>query len=152
MLWPHTIFDGRDRDAVLARLAALRSDAARVWGKMDAAQAMAHCSLVLECTLGERPVHQVFIGKLIGRFFRAKLLGPEPFSRNAPTGSFLIVADPRNFARERDRLTGAIRRFAAAGPASAATFPHGFLGRLTGDEWGRMMHKHVDHHLRQFGA
>jgi len=26
------------------------------------------------------------------------------------------------------------------------------LGRLKGEEWGRMMWKHLDHHLRQFGA
>jgi len=28
---------------------------------------------------------------------------------------------------------------------------HSFLGRLRSDEWGVMMHKHLDHHLRQFG-
>jgi hypothetical protein len=26
------------------------------------------------------------------------------------------------------------------------------LDRLKGDEWGVMMHKHLDHHLRQFGV
>jgi hypothetical protein len=29
---------------------------------------------------------------------------------------------------------------------------HSFLGRLKSDEWGVMMHKHLDHHLRQFGV
>ena len=29
---------------------------------------------------------------------------------------------------------------------------HAFFGKLTGEEWGRLMHKHIDHHLRQFGA
>jgi len=29
---------------------------------------------------------------------------------------------------------------------------HSFLGRLSGEEWGIMMYKHLDHHLRQFGG
>ncbi len=27
-----------------------------------------------------------------------------------------------------------------------------FLGRLSGEEWGRLMYKHIDHHLRQSGV
>ena len=30
--------------------------------------------------------------------------------------------------------------------------PHSFFGRLTPEEWAVLMYKHVDHHLRQFGA
>jgi hypothetical protein len=29
---------------------------------------------------------------------------------------------------------------------------HGFFGPLSGAEWGVSQYKHVDHHLRQFGA
>jgi hypothetical protein len=29
---------------------------------------------------------------------------------------------------------------------------HRFFGRLTGAEWGVTQYKHLDHHLRQFGA
>ena len=34
---------------------------------------------------------------------------------------------------------------------AAARQTHSFFGRLSGDEWGRLMYKHLDHHLRQFG-
>ncbi|TPW11975.1 MAG: hypothetical protein FD129_1557, partial [bacterium] len=30
--------------------------------------------------------------------------------------------------------------------------PHPFFGNLNIDEWGRLSWKHLDHHLRQFGA
>ena len=147
-----SLFDDADRAQVLARLAAMRADAPRGWGKMTAAQALAHCAYAVECATGDIPTRQVFMGKLIGRFFRKRLLGPEPFPRNSPTGTELVVRDERDFAREQQRLAADIRKFAELGPDSAARFPHGFVGRLTGEEWGRMMHKHLDHHLRQFGV
>ena len=72
--------------------------------------------------------------------------------RNTPTAPSLIVADERDFAVEQQRLATLIDRFVAAGPAGCTRHPHVFFGRLTPDEWGALMHKHLDHHLRQFGA
>ena len=40
----------------------------------------------------------------------------------------------------------------ARGPAAAGEAPHAFFGKLSGDEWGQLMYKHIDHHLRQFGG
>jgi uncharacterized protein DUF1569 len=147
-----TLFDDAERARILARLHSLRADSPRGWGKMTLAQALCHCAIALEVVTGERPMRQKFIGKVLGPFFRGRMLGPEPFSRNSPTGPELIVSGPRDFARERERVVALIGRFAAAGPESASQYVHGFIGRLTGDEWGRLMRKHLDHHLRQFGA
>ena len=45
-----------------------------------------------------------------------------------------------------------IDRFVQRAPESAGRCTHAFFGRLNGDEWGRLMYKHIDHHLRQFGV
>jgi hypothetical protein len=45
-----------------------------------------------------------------------------------------------------------IDRFAAAGPAGCTAHPHAFFGSLAPDQWAILMYKHLDHHLRQFGA
>jgi hypothetical protein len=29
---------------------------------------------------------------------------------------------------------------------------HPMFGKMTADQWGRSMWKHLDHHLRQFGV
>lgn len=50
------------------------------------------------------------------------------------------------------RLLSPLVRRRALGPEAAGRRQHVFFGRLTGDEWGRLMHKHLDHHLRQFGV
>ena len=93
-----------------------------------------------------------FIGKVLGRFVKGSLLGEKPFSKNSPTDPSFIVSDPRDFAKERVRLVEIVKRFGDAGPSAADGRMHSFFGRLNGDEWGILMYKHLDHHLRQFGV
>ena len=146
------LFNTADRDAVLGRLEALQPTGTRQWGTMTAAQALAHCSLALEMACGERKKPQALLGRLVTPFIRSTVLGEKPMGRNAPTDRDLVVADDRDFAAEQRRLAGMIDRFVRLGPDAAGTQVHSFFGRFTGDEWGRLMYKHVDHHLRQFGA
>ncbi|MBI5365269.1 MAG: DUF1569 domain-containing protein [Planctomycetes bacterium] len=146
-----TLFDVAVRDQFLARIDHLRPDSQRAWGKMDAAQTMAHCAMGLEAATGDTKLARPFFARLIGPFFKGWVLGPKPFSKNSPTHPQLVMKSPMNFEREKTRLVAAIRKFHDAGPASAARYEHGFVGKLTGEEWGRMQHKHLDHHLRQFG-
>ena len=72
--------------------------------------------------------------------------------RNGPTAKSLVVADERNLEVERKRPCALIDRFATAGPKGCTTHPHTFFGPLTPEEWANLMYKHLDHHLRQFGA
>lgn len=148
----NNLFDSADRASIQARLAGLSPSAVRQWGKMDAAQMMAHCSVALETATGDAPRKQAMIGRLLSRFVRSSLLGEKPFSRNSPTDPTFIVTDMRNFEAEKRRLGILVDRFAEAGPEKAAAQTHSFLGRLEGHEWAVMMYKHLDHHLRQFGA
>jgi hypothetical protein len=62
------------------------------------------------------------------------------------------VQDECDLAAERERIYALIDRFAKGGPQSCTTHPHVFFGRLTPNEWAALMYKHLDHHLRQFGA
>ena len=147
-----SLFDAADRKVILDRLAKLRADSPRQWGKMASGQALAHCSVALEAGTGDKPRKQALIGKVFAPFVRKKLLGDRPMPRNSPTDPTFVVTDERDFEAERKRLVAVIERFCELGPEKAAVQMHSFFGRLTGDEWGRVMHKHLDHHLRQFGA
>lgn len=118
---------------------------------MDAAQALAHCALAIEAATGDAKLPRQLFARLIGPFFKGWVLGPKPFSKNSPTHPELVMTAPKDFTRERARLIASILKFHDAGPASAARYEHGFVGKLTGEEWGRMQHKHLDHHLKQFG-
>ena len=147
-----SIFEPDDRHGILARIAALRPEAQREWGKMDPAQMLCHCAIALETGTGDRPMKQKLIGKILMPFLRSKILGERPFGKNSPTDPTFVVSGARDFAAERTRLTGLIHRFVEKGADAAGTQEHAFFGKMTGQEWGELMYKHIDHHLRQFGG
>jgi hypothetical protein len=147
------LFETASVKEVKLRIGNLRPESARQWGKMNAAQAIAHCAAGLELALGDRTPPRLFLGRIIGGIIKPMALGDDkPMRRNSPTVKGLIVQDQRDLAKERERLRGLIDRFAAAGPEGCTTHPHSFFGRLTPDEWAVLMYKHLDHHLRQFGV
>ncbi|HEY2797838.1 MAG TPA: DUF1569 domain-containing protein [Thermoanaerobaculia bacterium] len=146
------LFDREAKSEIFERLSALSPGAARQWGKMSAPQMLAHCAVALEAGTGDKPRPQVFIGKIFGPFVRKGLLGDKPFSKGSPTDPTFVVKDERDFGREKERLVGLVERFCERGTEHAAKQTHSFFGRMTGDEWGRLMYKHLDHHLKQFGG
>lgn len=147
-----SLFDPASRQSVLGRLEQLQPGAPHQWGKMNAAQMLAHCSIAMEMATGEKPRKQKLIGKLLGPFVRSSLLGEKPFGRNSPTDPAFIVTEEKDFEAEKQRLARLVNTFCDSGPEKASAHTHSFLGRLRGEQWGVMMYKHLDHHLRQFGV
>lgn len=146
------LFDATAKKDILDRLESLSPAATRQWGKMEAAQMLAHCTVALEAGTGDKPRKQLFIGRVFGPFVRKGLLGEKPFSRNSPTDPTFVITDAREFAAEKDRLARLVQKFCERGREAAGKSVHSFLGRMSGDEWGLLMYKHIDHHLKQFGA
>ena len=147
-----SLFSPSERRQILERLGQLQAGATRLWGKMDVAQMCAHCVAALEVGAGDVSKDHSLIGKVLGRFVKGSLLGEKPFSKNSPTDPGFIVADARDFVKERARLVAIVDRFSESGASAANGRMHSFFGRLKGDEWGVLMYKHLDHHLRQFGV
>jgi hypothetical protein len=139
-------------EEVKERIARLRSDSERLWGRMNAPQAVAHCSASLEMALGDIRPRWVLLGRILGGIIKPVVLGNGPMRRNTSTLEGLAVRDERDLQKERPRLYGMIDRFVAAGPKGCSTHPHSLFGPLTGEEWATLMYKHLDHHLRQFGV
>jgi hypothetical protein len=147
------LFDKATADEVKARVARLRPESQRQWGKMDVAQAMAHCSAGVEMALGEVNPPRELMGRILGGFVKSKVIHSEgPLLKNSPTSKELVVVDQRQLETEQARLSGLIDRFSAGGARGCTTHPHAFFGPLTPEEWAILAYKHLDHHLRQFGA
>jgi hypothetical protein len=147
------LFEERSVEEVKERMARLTPDSERVWGSMNPAQALEHCSRGIELAVGDRTPPRMLMGRIIGRIIKPMVFGnDEPMRRNSPTVKDLVVQDNRDLNTERDRLSRLIDRFAAAGPTGCTAHPHSFFGRLTPAEWATLMYKHLDHHLRQFGV
>jgi hypothetical protein len=146
------LFQQEAVDEVIGRVDRLQPGTQRQWGKMDVAQMMAHCSAALDMASGRLKLPRLFIGRLIGSLAKPMYTNEKPFSRNGPTDKKLVVSDQREFLREQEQLKQKVRQFHEGGEARCSTHPHPFFGALTPQEWSRGMYKHLDHHLRQFGA
>ncbi len=147
------LFEAAALEEVKERMTRLQPDRQPLWGKMNAAQAMAHCAEAVKIAQGKIKPPRVFIGRLLGRLAKKVMVvngGRMP--RNSSTDKSLVVNDERDFAAERLRLRESLDRFAADGPAGCTKHPHFFFGPLTPVEWSALMYQHLDHHLRQFGV
>jgi hypothetical protein len=95
---------------------------------------------------------RIFIGRVLAPFIKPIYTNEKPFSKNNPTDKKLVVSDQRDFLREQEQLKLKVRQFYEGGESQCTRHPHPFFGALTPQEWSRGMYKHLDHHLRQFGA
>jgi len=147
------LFEAAAAEEVKKRMAGLRPDSERLWGRMNPAQALAHCSAAMEMAMGEKSPPRIWIGRLLGPWVKKSMIVNEtPMRRNSATDKTLLVTDQRDLAVEVQRLCELIDRFVAGGPEACTKHPHSFFGPLTPAEWAALMYQHLDHHLRQFQA
>jgi hypothetical protein len=146
------LFQPNAVDEVISRIDRLQPATQHLWGKMDVAQMMAHCSATLDMASGRTVLRRLFIGRILGPFVRPLFTNDKPFSRNSPTDKKFLIADQRDFAKEREQLKVRVRQFHEGGETKCTTHPHSFFGPLTPTEWATGMYKHLDHHLQQFGV
>jgi len=135
--------------ACQARIEALTPETAPIWGKMSAAQMMAHCAEVLEVAVGKEIQGTPWFIKLLKPFVRKMVVGPKPYPRSTRTHPQYIVVKEKDFTGEKARLLGAMEAFGEACSGKEG-LDHPFFGEMTVDEAGWAMYKHLDHHLRQF--
>jgi hypothetical protein len=147
-----TLFDPAAYQEITRRVESLQPSSPRQWGKMTVSQMLEHSARALEIAAGKKQTKQAFVGKAIGWIFRGNFVGEKPFGRNAPTGPEFIVSNEPEFQRSRERVTALLKELHQLGESGCEGTVHGFFGKLTGAEWGVTQYKHMDHHLRQFGA
>ena len=147
-----TLLSVSDCEEMIRRIHGLHPDSKPEWGKMSVAQMLAHCRTPLRVASGELRLKRSLIGLLFGGLAKKKLVAPEPFKRNLPTAKEFTVKDPRDFAIEKANLIAEVQRFTQRGADGITKEPHPFFGKMTVPEWETLQWKHLDHHLRQFGA
>ncbi len=117
---------------------------------MTAAQMLAHCAAVQEVANGDRALEGTpFLVRLFGPLIRRMVVSEKPYPRGARTHPQYEQSEPRDFAREKERLLHLLAAFRAAEHEPPA---HPIFGELNHEERGWAGYKHLDHHLRQFGV
>jgi len=147
------IFNQKDFEIIIYRIAALQINSSRTWGQMQLNEMLAHCSLQLKLALGEIEAKKnegsFFLRTPLGQWLG--LYGPA-WPKGTVTPSQMKIVKQKimgtAFNEERISLIKYIEKF--------RTFfnfeKHPFFGSLNKEQWGRLVLKHLDHHLRQFGV
>ena len=143
------LFHDADRRKILERIQSLGEESPRLWGSMSLPQALAHMRGQLELAVGERKVARVPFPRIPGLSYL--IVHHLPFPKGAPTAPELLTSDPADLETERRLLLDAIEKAATRGPEGPFE-PHPAFGRLSGNSWGVLMARHLDHHLRQFSV
>jgi hypothetical protein len=145
-----SIFNTTDNQEIITRINKLTPESQAVWGKMNVDQMFKHTSGALIVAFGENNVKVNFIFKLLGRMLKNKVFNSE-FKRNSPMAKEFIFTDKYDFEASRNELIKNFSRF-AKGHQSIKITNHPFWGKMTYEDWSKLMWNHVDHHLRQFGV
>ncbi len=147
-----SLFNKSENEEILVRINSLTPASKGGWGKMNVSQMLAHTQAPIKVAFGELTLHRSLAGLLFGKIAKKKLSSNRQWAKSLPTDKNFLVSDQRNFDEERGKLMALVRRFAESGPGGISQQTHPFFGKLTVDEWDRLMWNHLDHHLRQFGV
>jgi hypothetical protein len=146
----HTLWNEEDRRELEARLARLRPDARGLWGGFDAPRMMCHITDAIRSATGDVPCEpkpSPFRYPIINSLVMFYL----PWPKGAPTAPELISRQPEAWdvevARFRSAVTDLTKR-----PRDGAWPVHAAFGKLSGSQWGRLLYRHTDYHLKQFGV
>ena len=148
----NSIFAPETITAIKTRINKLTPDSQRQWGTMDVAQMMAHCSVAIGSALSDEPGKMVLMGRIFGKLAKNSIVSPKPFKQSLPTAKNFVISDSRNFEKEKAQLLTALDQLVAKGATGVEGKVHPFFGKMDAGEWSNLMNKHLDHHLKQFGA
>ncbi len=147
-----TVFDEKDRVALLARLAKLKHDQAPGWGTLTAPKLVAHLGDQLRMALGDlvcEPVPSIWHHPIFRSVF---LYTPGPArAKNQVGPPEAFSTPPTSWEADLQAVRTLMDRLVDKDPASQ--WPdHPNLGRMSRRAWGVFTYDHFDHHLRQFGV
>ncbi|MCR8656573.1 DUF1569 domain-containing protein [Paenibacillus endoradicis] len=145
-----TIFNPMRAAEVLKRIDKLSPNSQPQWGKMNVAQMLAHCSSFQDIAMGTSFPPRSWLGIIVGRFAKQIMYNDKTLPRNMSTIPTILIADNREFDIEKEKLKQKIITFQNNGPEKCTAHPHPFFGKLTSEQWGIGIYKHLDHHLKQF--
>jgi hypothetical protein len=150
-----SLSDSRCKDEILARLANMRSDTPRRWGKMDARQMICHLNDCFLGVMGDRPMEipKGFSMLAVMKWF--VLYTPIRWPQGVPTRPEFDQhtgggTPPAEFEADMHNLIKSMEKFTAR-PRNFHLRPHPMFKEMSEADWMRWGYLHMDHHLRQFG-
>lgn len=148
-----SIFDPKGNQNIIDRIQTLTPIRLSQWGKMTVSQMLLHSQMPIKVAFGTLEVKpQPILSFLFGKSAKKKLTSKQPFGKGSPTAKEFIIKHEPDFEKSKKELIELVSVFAKEGHAAIKIDKHPFFGHMTHHEWDLLQWKHLDHHLRQFGA
>ncbi|MBK9247014.1 MAG: DUF1569 domain-containing protein [Ignavibacteria bacterium] len=151
----NSLYNKNDYDHIVSRINNLSADSQNNWGKMTAGEMVCHLTDPFRDVMKIRDTKPV-IPAFLRPIAKKVILSQKPFKINSPTlkmykqGKGGNGTKPTTFDNDKQALLDILSGFAAV-DSTYQFGPHGGLGKLSREENGYLMWKHIDHHLRSFG-
>lgn len=147
------IFDPSTTSELIARIQSLKPDSQPLWGKMSVDQMLAHCSVAYEMAYTDKhPKPNALMRFLLKTFVKSGVVNEKPYPKNARTAPVFIIADRRDFEKEKNQLIDYLKKTQELGAQHFEGKESPSFGPMTAQEWNNLFYKHLDHHLTQFGV
>lgn len=145
-----TIWNDQDRAALARRVARLTPENTARWGSFSVTGMLAHLNDASRMASGDLAVAGKAPGFLKWPPVRYLMIYVVPMPKGAPTAPALLARGGEAAFAEEQRTFESLLDDLTRRDTLAATHPA--FGAMTREDWGVLIHKHVDHHLRQFGV
>jgi hypothetical protein len=146
-----SVFNPSTTQKHLERLEKLSQSSAAQWGKMNSAQMLAHLNVTYDLAYEKTITHPNFFTKLMLKLFVKGIVTSEKsYPKNSRTAPEFIIADARDFEKEKAILINNIKDTEAKGVAFFEGRKSQAFGVLTSQEWSNQLYKHIEHHFEQF--
>ena len=147
------VFDLDDSKELISRINTLTADTSNLWGKMNAAQMLAHCNVAYDMTYTDKyPKPKGFKKFMIRLFAKNLVVGPKPYKRNMRTAPEFLITNERDFEAEKQKMIANIEKTQKLGVSHFEGKDSHAFGPLTEKQWNTLFYKHLNHHLEQFGV
>ncbi len=147
------LFDEVVKNEIIERSQQVTELSTRLWGKMQPAEMLRHCSDALLLTLSTpKTIKKSTTRQRVLKFMMLNFISRFPMKAKAPRQLDMLrnPALELNIEEEKKRFAENINRFYNHKDVIQTTHP--YFGNMNKKQWGILTWMHMDHHLRQFGV
>lgn len=144
-----SLMNEAERQAILGRLDRITPRHSAKWGSLSAHGMLCHLGDQLAVATGDLPTvrQDNWLSRLLGKWLviRSPINAPKG---KVPTSPEMLATAPTEWEADLARC----RALAARVGSGEGKGIHPAFGPLSASDWARLSWKHMDHHIRQFGA
>ncbi len=148
-----TVRNETDRANLIERIGRLDGGSKPAWGRMSIDQMISHLVQAGELPFAETlPDKSTFVNRTIIKPLILYVMPmPKEVKISAEMDQKVKERTPGEFEADRRLLVESISRLGTLAVDHKCVY-HPMFGKMSAKEWGLIVHKHIDHHLKQFGV